>query len=72
MDTQIFNKIDGLKNSESEPVAHDNVPDLASVNMNDEPVDLELSEDETSEKKKKKKRKKIPKKDGASSFVTNL
>ncbi len=80
MDTQIFDKVEVPKNSESEPVVHDSrnavvqhdIPDLASVNKNDEPVDMELSEDEDETPRRKKKRKKAPKKDGASAFVTNL
>ncbi len=73
MDTQIFDKVENPKNSEGEKSAHDNVPDLASVNSNDEPVDLELSEEEaTDTKKSRKKNKKAARKDGASSFVTNL
>ncbi|MBQ1389882.1 MAG: signal peptidase I [Clostridia bacterium] len=78
MDTQIFNKVEVPKNNESEPVSHptqnshitDDLPDLASVNKDDEPVDFDLSEEP--KKTQKKKRKKVDRKDGASPFVTNL
>ena len=81
MDTQIFDKVEVPKNSESEPISreensyssHNDLPDLKSVNKNDEPVDLELSEDEEDENpRRKKKRKKVKRKDSASAFVTNI
>lgn len=69
MDTQIFDKVEDSKNPESEKIPLENVPDLSTVNANDEPVENELSEAET-EKKNRKKRSK--KKDGPSGFVTGL
>ncbi len=73
MDTQIFDKVESPKNNGADNTSHDNVPDLASVNKNDEPVDLEISEEEATDSiKPRKKKKKKARKDGASSFVTNL
>lgn len=75
MDTQIFDKVESPKNSDTAPEMKENVPDLNDVNLNDEPVDMELSEEEATDSKKKKKKSKkknLGKKDGASSFVTGL
>ncbi len=69
MDTQIFDKVESTKADEE--TAQENVPDLASVNSNDEPVDLELTEEDTTAQKGRKKRKNLGK-DGASGFVTDL
>lgn len=73
MDTQIFDKVEGPRPAES-TAAQDDVPDLDAVNSSDEPVDMELSEEEATDvkKKKKKSRKQPMKKDGASSLVTNM
>lgn len=70
MDTQIFDKVAEPKNTEKapEPVTND-IPDLADVNSNDEPVVSKLDFDD---EKKRKSKKKARKKDSASSFVTNL
>lgn len=83
MDTQIFDKVDSPKDTDSnaggktEPVtteinARADVPDLETVNSNDEPVQHELSEDEATEKGRRRKKKKAPRKDGASGAVTNI
>ncbi len=89
MDTQIFDKVDSPKNNDgnndmnnkTKEITKDidseslnDVPDLASVNKGDEPVDLEISDEEAmdTKRKKKKKKNKPDSKDGASAFVTNL
>ena len=88
MDTQIFDKVENpindggndnmndnneiTKDIDSESL-HDDVPDLASVNSGDEPVDLTVDdEDEDTRKRKKNKKAKKGSKDGASGFITNL
>ena len=74
MDTQIFDKVENPKNTDNQ-TKKNAVPDLATVNSNDEPVDVRLSEEEATDSKKtrkKKSRKQTPKKDGASSFVTGI
>ncbi len=70
MDTQIFDKVESPKEPENDSISHENVPDLATVNSNDEPVDREISEEEASVKSKKKN--KTKRKDGPSSFVSGL
>lgn len=74
MDTQIFDKVENPKKTDAQ-AKKNAVPDLATVNSNDDPVDVRLSEEEATDSKKKKKRKsrkQTPKKDGASSFVTGI
>lgn len=51
---------------------HKDIPDLKSVNSGDEPVDLEVDNEDDTRKKRKKKKEKKASKDGASGFVTNL
>lgn len=67
MDTQIFDKIENPKEPDNEEISEENVPDLATVNLDDDPVEREISEEEASATKKKKKRK-----DGPSSFISGL
>ena len=69
MDTQIFNKIDDP--NDGDVISQDSVPDLATVNSEDDPVDKEISEEEASVKKNKRKGK-TRKKDAPSSFITGL
>ena len=70
MDTRIFDKIESPKEPENDTISQENVPDLATVNSNDDPVDREISEEEASVKTKKKNRKK--RKDGPSGFISGL
>lgn len=69
MDTQIFDKVDDP--NEDKVISQDSVPDLATVNSEDEPVDKEISEAEASVKKNKRKNN-TRKKDAPSSFITGL
>lgn len=68
MDTQIFNKVEDPKEPESERISVDSVPDLSTINLNDEPVDRELSEEDTVNKRKSKKKKQK----GPSGFITGI
>ena len=64
MDTKIFDKIQDSDHEDN--ITEENVPDLHTVNINDEPVEHELSEDESKETKKKKKN------NAPSSFTSGL
>ena len=70
MDTQIFDKVESPKEPENDTISQENVPDLATVNSNDDPVDREISEEEASVKTKNKNKKK--RKDGPSGFISGL
>lgn len=65
MDTKIFDKIQD--NDHEDHITEENVPDLDTVNINDDPIEHELSEDEAKGTKKKKKKNNAP-----SSFVSGL
>lgn len=55
MDTKVFDKVQEPKKPENEGISEENVPDLATVNFNDDPVERELSDEEASVSKKRKK-----------------
>lgn len=65
MDTKVFDKVQEPKKPENENISEENVPDLATINFNDDPVERELSDEEASVSKKKKK-------DSPSGFVNGL
>lgn len=67
MDTKIFDKVQDPKKSEEEKSSKENVPDLATVNFDDDPVEREISEEEAKGESKKKKRK-----DSPSGFMNGL
>lgn len=66
MDTKVFDKVQEPKKQDKDNISEENVPDLATVNFNDDPVERELSEEEASDSKKKKR------KDSPSSFISGL
>ena len=53
MDTKVFDKVQDPKKPEKESISEENVPDLATINFNDDPVERELSDEEASVSKKK-------------------
>lgn len=67
MDTKIFDKVQEPNKTEKDHISEENVPDLATVNLNDDPVERELSEEEAKGENHKKKRK-----DSPSSFISGL
>ena len=64
MDTKVFDKVQDPKKPEKESISEENVPDLATINFNDDPVERELSDEEASVSKKKK--------DSPSGFISGL
>lgn len=60
MDTKIFDKIQDPKKNEEEKISEEKVPDLATVNLDDDPVEREISDEEAIGESKKKKRKDSP------------